>query len=209
MRAGLLRRLDHLRRSSGVGAEPGDVLGDGAVEQLHPLRQVADMLPQDDRVVLLQRRAAQPDHPARRPPDAGDGSAPASICRTPTAPITPSAWPGRTSPLISRSDACCWPGGTTVSWCITRCAFGRGRAVRGASTGTSPSSSGSARQPRQAALHHLPLRDQHVDRRQRPAQAGSTRRSSPRRGLAADHQQRRQPQHRRLQEHPEGPRMSR
>src|SRR5262249_42731716 len=54
--------------------ETGDVLGDGAVEQLDVLRQIADVRPEALRRPLLERRPVEPDLSARRRPYADDAA---------------------------------------------------------------------------------------------------------------------------------------
>ena len=69
VRAGGLGRAQH-----GIGvrlyAHPGDVLGNGAVEQLDCLRDEADMLAELVRVPMVERGAVEPHATMRRPPDA-------------------------------------------------------------------------------------------------------------------------------------------
>ena len=69
---GGLRRRDHLRRVR-LRLQPGDVLRDRAGEQLHVLRQVADMLAQRLGRPLVERRPIDPDLAGDGPPDADEG----------------------------------------------------------------------------------------------------------------------------------------
>ena len=78
--AGRLGRRDHLL---GVGfrLEAGDVLGDRAGEQLHVLRQVADMLAEGLGRPLVERGAVDPDLARHRAPDAHQGTGERGLAR--------------------------------------------------------------------------------------------------------------------------------
>ena len=203
MRAGLLRRGDHLRR---VGLRPhaADVLGDGAVEEHHVLRQVADVAAEHVRVVVLRapRRRAAP----RRRPGARCRSARgrASTCPRPRGRSRRAPGRARCWKSSSRRLAFCCSGGTTVSWLTSTLARGRGRAVGAACSGVFSSSVLRFAQPWPGAQHQRPAADRLLDRRQRPAEqdrAGDHRAGAH---LALEHHVGAEAEHRRLQEEAEG-----
>ncbi len=70
MRIGLLRRRDDTG-TVGLRVKPGDIVGDGPIEQGDALRQVADQPTQHVGVILVERRAIEADLAGKRPPDAG------------------------------------------------------------------------------------------------------------------------------------------
>ena len=71
MRAGRSRRAQH-RLGVRSDAHPGDVFGDGAVEQLDRLRDESDVPAEHLRVPLVERGAVEPHAALRRPPDADE-----------------------------------------------------------------------------------------------------------------------------------------
>ncbi len=54
-------------------AEAGDVFGNRAVKQLHPLWQIPDIAAQVGRIILIKRSAIQPDFATRDPPGTRQG----------------------------------------------------------------------------------------------------------------------------------------
>ena len=60
------------RLGVGLGLEAGDILSDGAGEQLHVLRQIADMLAERFRIPLLEGGAVEAYLAAHRRPDADE-----------------------------------------------------------------------------------------------------------------------------------------
>ena len=73
MRRRLLRRR-HDGRIIADGIQSRDILGNRAVEQGDPLRQITDIAAQDVRIILVQCRAIDADLAARRLPRANDRS---------------------------------------------------------------------------------------------------------------------------------------
>ena len=73
MHAGRLGRRDH-GGGRRIGRKARDVLGDGALEQLHVLRQVTDVAAERLGRPLLDRGAVEPDAAARRRPHPDDGA---------------------------------------------------------------------------------------------------------------------------------------
>ena len=200
MRAGLARRLDD---GAGIGrvGQAGDVLGYGAVEQADPLRQVADIGAQHVRVILIQRRAIQPDPARGGRPDAAKRARQRRFAR----PRRPDHAQRLTGFQPKRQAAQAGHGLTRRHDDKLMRLQHRARARQGRAGGIGRRLAQQQRQPRPAvlrALRQCPLADRLFDRRQRPAH--QDRRGDHRacRQLTAQHQPGPQRQHRRLQEQP-------
>ena len=99
MGIGLLRGIHH-HGVIGFGLQAGDVVGNRAVKQRHPLRQIADITAQHIGFILIERRAIQPHLATGGAPDPGQGRV--------------------------KSEGLAGPGGVRVnkSGCLDRCAGG-------------------------------------------------------------------------------------
>ena len=192
-----LRRIDDIFVPGG-GRHAGDVLGHGAFEQHHLLRQIADVLPQR-LPVLFERRTIEPHRAACGPPDAGERAGEGGLA---------GGGRPRDARRLPRLEA-------------ERCAAHRRYPCAGSHdrealrlqdrAGCRQRSAGLLRRrllqklrqraPRSPhALQLGPLCHRLIDRRERPAQQDRGRDYHPKTRLAVDREPGTQPQHHRLEE---------
>ena len=199
MHAGRLGRGDH-RVCRRVGIEARDVLGDGAAEQLHVLRQIADVRPQGFRRPLIERGAVDPDLALGGRPDADDGPRQGRLSRRAGAdhaqPLARLELEGDAlddQPLAAgRAHAHAFEGERR----------GRFRQLHARLVGRQHGEQSVEAAPALARRGEAPpVGDRHLDRRQGARRQDRARDDDAGRRLLIDHEIGADPQHRRLQRH--------